>query len=90
MKEHESRKLKDGEIYFKYQSGELREFAHREYRPPSMCIIFVDSNNFVHRLDGFNYTNIYETEGYYFIHGSEYSKREWEIERNRLSMLGEI
>ena len=86
MKEHESRRIKPGErykfyndVYKKIDSG-LYDFSDK-YKD------YVDSNNFLHNLEGKAwYGGIME----YWIHGKNYEKKEWEIERNRLLMLEDV
>ena len=46
--------------------------------------IYVDSNNFLHNLEGLS-----SFESYY-IHGKRYTKKEYDIERNRILMLEEL
>ena len=85
MKEHESRVLKDGEWYFFYE-------VKRGIKNRGVLIIgdvFIDSNNFLHNLNGeaWNSVNI----SHYYIHGRYFKyKRDWEIEANRIKMLNEI
>ena len=88
MKKHETRLLKEGEEYFYYLFDKLYRFTIDEFYR-----VYVDSNNFVHNLNGTSYTN----SNFYFIHGKEYRKKEWLIERekllleqNRLDILEEL
>ena len=84
MKEHNSRLLKIGE-----STNVVRNFG-------SLVryigwVIYVDSNNFLHNLNGFAWDNKKFTKfSSYSIHGKEYSKEQWDIERNRLLILDEI
>ena len=81
MKEHESSLLEIGEKFYLRVGEEFRVSNKEEY-------VYVDSNNFVHRLDGEVY---HYFTGVYCIHGEEYkSKGEFEIAKNRLLTLEEI
>ena len=51
-------------------------------------VIYVDSNDFLHSLDGYAWVEGDLKE--YRIHGKELTKEEWEIERNRILILEEI
>jgi len=86
MKEHESRLSELGEIAYWFNDfGRLeREHIDEEWLSyyPRLPI---DSNNFVHSLDG-----SIGDEKIYTIHGKKLSKEQWEIERNRLLMLEEL
>ena len=81
MKEHNSRLLKIGE-----STNVVRNFG-------SLVryigwVIYVDSNDFLHSLDGYAWVEGDLKE--YRIHGKELTKEEWEIERNRILILEEI
>ena len=84
------RKLKLKEIYKFYGDNKIEERVFKEY---DFEEFYVDSNDFLHNLEGpamieylFTYDNYY-----YFIHGKEYkTKRDWEIEVNRINTLKEI
>ena len=49
---------------------------------------YVDSNNYLHNLNGpaWCFSGMLD----YHIHGKQYTKEEWDIERNRLLMLEEL
>ena len=55
-------------------------------------VIYVDSDGFFHNLNGYSYFNEHSPFGAYFfyIHGKEYTKEDWDIERNRIKMLDEL
>ena len=74
MKEHESRMLKVGESYkFINGAGNIKENESNRYR-----VLFVDSNNFLHSLDGL--CNGIQ----YRIHGKFYNYKEWLFKREEL------
>ena len=82
MKEHESRILNIDEEFYFY---DVNTIVNRVLR--NVEIIYVDSNNFVHNLNGYAYDHYCE----YWIHGKYFwIKSEWEFERNRLLILEEI
>ena len=87
MKKHESRVLNDGETYnfISLYNVSLCSYPQRGY------INYVDSDNFLHNLNGPSIKHKDCDYGTYWIHGKRYFKhREWEIEANRLLMLGEL
>ena len=82
MKKHESRKTSAEELdilreYYKlYNSfGDLIETCIGD-------VIYVDSNNFLHNLDGVAW--FWGGGKRYYIHGRQYSKEEWLIKREEL------
>ena len=51
-------------------------------------IVYVDSNNFQHNLNGYAWKIFTER---YYIHGvTYYNKRDWEIEVNRIKIIDEL
>ena len=83
MKEHDSRLAEIDEIIFYRFYGD-DEYSKMEIKGGR---IYIDSNNFVHNLNGSAWIDI----ELYLIHGQEYeTKQHWEIEVNRLKMLEEI
>ena len=84
MKEHESRLLLENETYFKFQDGKFMEFTYN-YNINFVPTIFVDSNNFVHNIEGENYTDKNNIiSGFYYIHGIEFTKEDWLEKRNEI------
>ena len=85
MKEHESRKLKNGEVC----SYENTDFAWKAY-DDKKHVIYVDSNNMAHRLDG-PAVELGSHTQFYYIHGNLFVRYgDWEIEVNMLLILEEI
>ena len=86
MKEHESKELSYSEKYYwiRDSGGEIMEGTPRyHYFKP---LIYVDSNNYLHNLDGYAYNKCE-----YFIHGKQYKTKEgFDIERNRILILDEL
>ena len=93
MKEHDSRKLEYGDEY---------EWITKEGNKETLNYTFdgfddyVDCNNFLHNINGPAWINdgdgcsSHQIEEYW-IHGKHYeNKQDWEIEVNRLLMLGEL
>ena len=85
MKEHESKICNTNEIYYLFDSN--NEVISNK-KQSSSCICYVDSNNFLHNLNGCAWDGITKQ---YYIHGKKYeNKEEFDIERNRIKMLEEI
>ena len=86
MKEHESRILTVGEKWYEISiSGNMIIHGLLE----GNALLYVDENNFLHNLNDIAY-QAEETFFGYVIHGKEYTKRDWEIEVNRIKMLEEL
>ena len=88
MKEHESRKINIGEVFhYKWMDVTFHK-NWNEGLENSYGVLFIDSNNFAHNLNGSSGDFFIEP---YYIHGNHYkNKNEWEIEVNRLLMLEEL
>ena len=81
MKEHDSRRANANHI-IKWLDDKSREVDAFE-------TVYLDSNNFLHRIDGPSWMYISLRE--YWIHGKRYkNKRDWGLEVNRIKTLKEI
>ena len=79
MKKHDSRLLEDKEIFYEVlKSGEI----YNSIKGRNDFIYYVDSNNFLHNLNGYAWED--SLYSYYFIHGKQYSKKQWLIKREEL------
>ena len=99
MKEHESNKTnsdeleKIGKVYYYYNDDVTYEPADKLGLNEAYTgsIIYLDSNNFLHKLNAPAWYNAYGTFTEYWIHGKLYkTKEEWELEVHRLLMLEEL
>ena len=84
MKEHESRLAKEYETCKFYRPNGSIEYIMKS----SDIDVYIDSINLLHNLYTFSWFNGYL--GFYFIHGVELSKQDWEIEVNRIKTLEEL
>ena len=87
MKKHESRVLNDGETYnfISLYNESRHSYPQRNY------IYYVDSNDFLHNLNGPSIKYKDYDYGTYWIHGKRYFKQiEWEIEVNRIKIIDEL
>ena len=90
MKEHDCRILNEDEEYYSFYGNGII-YHGTMYGRGLHLVVYVDSNNFLHNLNGFAWDNKKFTKfSSYSIHGKEYSKEQWDIERNRLLILDEI
>ena len=87
MKEDECRKLDEYEFFYYYNFKSIKKRILIAYD-----IAYVDSNQFLHNLDdyAFHEYNGQIHIGYYFIHGKQYKKQDWELELNSILMLSEL
>ena len=81
----EGKRLKLGTKYKYYDSNGNMQISLGEYYPD---YIFVDSNNFLHNLNG---TALLI---FYFIHGERYEYKDWlkivDLELNRIKILEQL
>ena len=86
MKEHDSRRLGENELYYWKDMYGCALYD----MPDNDHFYYVDSNNFLHNLEGYGIGFKGLDIGSYFIHGKYLNKEDWEIEANRISFLEEI
>jgi len=86
MKEHESRILNEGEFYYLILNYFDRELVKYRFKKKGLKneVFYVDSNNFLHNLNG------KATKNNYYIHGEKINNKEGHFIINRLKMLSEI
>ena len=86
MNKDESRLLVEYDLVKFYDGeGNLEKF----YKSKNKNYGYIDSNNFLHNLDGYAWveSGIYKQ---HYIHGRKLTKEEWDIERNRILMISEV
>ena len=86
MKEHDCRLLKPGDSFKCLSSIGL--MVLRDFKGSGDVVAYVDSNNFLHNLNGFAWIGVMEE---YWLHGKHYIKKgDFDIVRNRIKMLEEL
>ena len=81
MKKHDSRLLEIHETYYEYMiNGDV--FDNVKY-DNSKFTQYIDSNNFLHNLNGYAWIGTFNN-GLYYIHGRGLTKKDWLEEREEL------
>ena len=97
MKKHDSKLIYEDDL----KDSDLKFYHYDPFNGlhEGKCgfIIYVDSNNFLHNLNGFAWVGIRGQVKEYYIHGKKYVYKDWLIKReellleqHRLEILNEI